>query len=73
MQDEANNSEPVLLTTPQAAKLLQVSEKTLWNHTKPRGNNIPAIRFGKTVRYDRGALLRWIAQQNGANENDASG
>jgi predicted DNA-binding transcriptional regulator AlpA len=56
----------MLLTASQAAKLLQVSEKTLWNHTKPRGNQIPAVRFGKTLRYSRESIGRWIDEQQAA-------
>ena len=63
MPDETTIIEPILLTTSQAAELLQVSEKTLWNHTVPRGNGIPAVRFGKTLRYSRAALEQWIAAQ----------
>ena len=55
--------EPLLLTAREAAELLNVSEKTLWNHTHPRGNGIPAVRFGKTLRYSRAALEAWIGQQ----------
>ncbi len=61
MNDDANA--PMLLTVTEAAQLLQVSEKTLWNHTAPRGNAIPTVRFGKTLRYSRAALEAWIAKQ----------
>jgi excisionase family DNA binding protein len=60
---EANPLEPILLTTSEAAELLQVSEKTLWNHTTPRGNRIPVVRFGKALRYSRAALEEWIHAQ----------
>lgn len=65
--DDADDVEPMLLTLSQAAKLLQVSEKTLWNHTAPRGNQIPNVRFGKTLRYNREALARWIKEQEAAS------
>ena len=52
---EANSLEPILLTTSEAAELLQVSEKTLWNHTAPRGNRIPVVRFGKALHDSRAA------------------
>ena len=54
---------PILLTAREAAELLSVSEKTLWNHTAPRGNCIPAVRFGRTLRYSRAALEEWIRGQ----------
>ena len=53
-----------LLTARQAADLIGVSARTLWDWTSPRGD-IPCIRPGKgrTVRYSRLALDRWIADQ----------
>lgn len=63
MLDHAPTPEPILLTTRQAAALLGISEKTLWNHTTPRGNCIPAVRFGKTLRYSRVALEEWVRSQ----------
>jgi excisionase family DNA binding protein len=62
-----------LLNAREAAELLNVSDKTLWNHTAPRGNQIPAIRFGKTLRYSREALIAWIAHQLNGAKNDGSG
>ena len=63
MPEENNIAERLLLTASEAAELLHVSGKTLWNHTAPRGNQIPAVRFGKTIRYSRAALEAWIAGQ----------
>jgi excisionase family DNA binding protein len=54
----------ILINSAEAAKLLNVSEKTLWNHTAPRGKCIPAVRLGKTVRYSRAALDSWVAAQS---------
>jgi excisionase family DNA binding protein len=55
-------SDRLLLTANQAAKLLGVSRKTLWNHTVPRGERIPAVRIGRVLRYRRDTLERWIAE-----------
>ena len=63
----------LLLNASQAAKLLYVSEKTLWNHTAPRGNQIPVVRLGKTLRYSRAALERWIAEQVNGQRVESSG
>jgi len=52
----------LLLTPREAAKTLSVCEKTLWTWTEPRGP-IPAVRFGKAVRYSHAALARFIAEQ----------
>lgn len=54
----------LLLPASEAARLLSISEKTLWSNTSPRGS-IPAVRLGRSVRYSRAALERWIAGQTG--------
>jgi len=41
---------PLLLMARDAAKLLAVSERTLWGLTVPRGP-IPSIKIGRSVRY----------------------
>jgi excisionase family DNA binding protein len=71
--DADTNGQALLLTASEAARLLHVSEKALWNHTAPRGNQIPAVRFGKTLRYSRAALEQWIAQQLGGQRVDSNG
>lgn len=64
-QNAAADEAQRLLTAREAAELLNISEKTLWNHSGVRGNRIPVVRFGRTLRYSRDALLRWIEQQCG--------
>jgi excisionase family DNA binding protein len=56
------NSTPLLLTPREAAQALATSERTLWSLTAPRGP-IPVVRFGRSVRYSRDALVTWIAHQ----------
>ncbi len=74
MPDSTNeNGDALLITASEAAKLLHVSEKTLWNHTEPRGNRIPVVRFGKTLRYSRAALQEWIARQIKSGDASATG
>lgn len=51
--------EPMLLTARQAARSLNLSERTLYSITK-RGD-LPAVRVGRTVRYDPADLRAWIA------------
>ncbi len=63
MSDQPTNVESAFLTLHEAATLLRISDKTLWNHTEPRGNKIPCIRYGKTVRYSRAAIDAWVTQQ----------
>ena len=50
--------EPMLLTVRQAAKVLSISERTLFTLTQD--GQIPAVRFGRSVRYDPADLRRWI-------------
>ena len=50
--------EPMLLTARQAARILSISERTLWSLTKH--GQIPAVRIGRAVRYDPADLRRWI-------------
>lgn len=71
--DQGRNDEnfPEFLTYPQAAALLQVSERTLWTWVHERG--VPHFRIGRTVRFSRSALLRWFFQQlrGGTDARDA--
>lgn len=53
----------LLVGVDEAARLLGVSRKTLWNHTAPRGDRIPAVKFGRVVRYSPAELELWIAQR----------
>jgi excisionase family DNA binding protein len=57
-QTEQLTITPLLLTGRQAARLLSISERTLFTLTQE--GQIPAVRFGRSVRYDPGDLRRWI-------------
>lgn len=50
--------EPLLLTSFQAAKKLNVCQKTLWTYTK--SGFIPCIRIGRNVRYSVELLKEFI-------------
>ena len=52
---------PILLSARDAAKLLALSERTLWGLTAPRGP-IPAARIGRSVRYRHSDLETFAAQ-----------
>jgi len=55
--------EPWLLTARQAAKVLSISERTLWGLTK--SGDIPAVRFGgRNVRYSPDDLREWIRRRS---------
>lgn len=51
-----------LLTSRQTAAYLNISERSLWSHTVPRGD-IPCVRIGTAVRYDQASLEHWVRKQ----------
>ena len=51
----------LLLTPPQAAEALQISERKLWS-MKASGE-IPFILLGRSVRYPVADLQRWIDER----------
>ena len=55
----------LLLSPPEAAAALRISQRLLWTKTKLK--EIPCIRIGKAVRYSPAALQAWIdsAQSRG--------
>ena len=63
-----------LLTTEEAAVFLKSSKATLetWRCTK--GVLLPFVRLGRSVRYRRSDLERWLQQntQNATGANSAS-
>ena len=60
--------EAMLLSARQVAKLLNISERTLFSLTK--AGEITAVRFGRNVRYDPRDLDAWI--QSAKNSRKAS-
>lgn len=56
---KSQESPDPLIDAKAAAKLLSISEQTVWAMAK-RGD-LPCVRFGKKiVRFDRSDLLAWI-------------
>jgi excisionase family DNA binding protein len=53
--------EQQLLTAPQAAKVLAISERALWQLGKD--GELPVVRLGRAVRYDRRDLLDFIEKR----------
>lgn len=51
-----------VLTLHEAARLLQVSEKTL--ATQAKAGQVPHCRVGKQFRFVRGDLLTWVRSAN---------
>jgi len=55
---------PVLLDTREAAALLRCSPKTLALDRVRRRWCVPVMKVGRLCRYDRAAVLRWLADRN---------
>lgn len=56
---------PRLLLTPrETAKAMGICEKTLW--TLSNRGELPAVRIGRSVRYDVADLQAFIDRQKGA-------
>ena len=60
--DVAGDVEPVLMTYRQAARVLQVSDRTVWALVN-KNRALPAVRVGGSVRIDRRDLLAFIDGQ----------
>lgn len=50
---------PVYVTPQQVAGMLQVDERTVLRWAQ-QDVSMPVFRFGRVVRFERGALLRWL-------------
>jgi excisionase family DNA binding protein len=59
----------VLLVDPkEAARLLAISQRTLWKWTFEAQSALPYVRVGRLVRYSVGDLMRWIeSRRQGGN------
>lgn len=51
--------EQLLVPANEAARMLSISERLLWDMTHPRGP-IPSVKAGSRVLYSVGALRQWI-------------
>jgi len=58
-QGQARGPMGPLLTPREVADLLQVSEKTVSRLVAHR--RLPCVRFGRSVRFLSGDVLRWLA------------
>ena len=52
-------NDKLVLTIREVAKILGVTEQTLWKWTCPRGD-LPCVKMGKLVRYRPQDLEEWI-------------
>lgn len=66
LNSEATAREPITVSARDAARMLSISEKTLWSQTEPRGP-IPAVRWGRRVLYAVDTLRRVTAEREAAS------
>ena len=66
-----NPSEPILallVDVPEAARLLTISPRKLWQLT--HDGTLRAVRIGRAVRYDRADLQKFIDRQKGGSDGE---
>ena len=67
-QTEQQAITPLLLTARQAAKLLNISERTLYARTAD--GSIAVVRIGnRGIRYDPADLRRWIERAKNSEKS----
>ncbi|GAB4127858.1 MAG: hypothetical protein Kow0040_01900 [Thermogutta sp.] len=54
-----------------AARVLSVSQRTLWTWTKE--GRIPCVRVGRALLYPMDELRRWLAEQAGQSQETEAG
>jgi excisionase family DNA binding protein len=57
-QQTRETIEPLLLTARQTARMLSISERTLYSITKE--GRLRAVHIGRSVRYDPADIRAWI-------------
>jgi excisionase family DNA binding protein len=60
MTDLESDQESVLLPASKIARMLQVSTRTLWR-LLAAGKMINPIKLGRSVRWRKDELMKWIA------------
>jgi excisionase family DNA binding protein len=63
----------LLVASREAAKLLGISERTLWTLTDE--GDLPCVRIGRLVKYDPCDLQQWVTthKQHGTEKEDSHG
>ena len=54
-------NEPLLLRPSEAARMLAISPRKLWELTNTR--EVPSVRIGRCLRYPREGLGSWVASR----------
>lgn len=55
---------PVLMKQAECAALLNCAPRTLEQDRIRRRWGVPYVKLGASVRYDRAAVLKWLADRN---------
>jgi len=61
MDDEDTNDQLELITPEDLADLLKVSKD--WLYARARDGELPAFRFGRSVRFRRSDVEAWLKTQ----------
>jgi excisionase family DNA binding protein len=64
MPTGAGSNAPEFLTVEEAAALLRVNRKTLYESVK-RGTVLGVVHLGRTIRIRRSVLLNWMPGNSG--------
>jgi excisionase family DNA binding protein len=71
--ERADDDSVINLDERQAAKFLGIGARTLWQLRKD--GSVPYVKFGKSVRYPKPLLVKWLMEQaitSGAKETGTS-
>lgn len=66
----ANDSDALLLRPIEAARLLALSPRKLWELTSTK--EIPSVRIGRSIRYVREELKTWVESRRGVKTDGRS-
>lgn len=65
---QQSNNEEELLTIEELANVLKVHKFWIYNRTRKGQDQIPHLRFGKHLRFERKKVMEFFKNQN-ANQN----
>ena len=63
-----DDDDVINLDERQAARFLGIGARTLWQLRK--NGSVPYVRFGKSVRYPKPLLVRWLMEQATTTKGD---
>jgi excisionase family DNA binding protein len=63
-----DDDDVINLDERQAARFLGIGARTLWQLRK--NGSVPYVRFGKSVRYPKPLLVRWLMEQATTTQGD---